>query len=56
MTTAVTRFRVSYTYNSPGPAGPFKGRMEVSQRYARGAFIRGPFGGATVVSCREVRA
>lgn len=49
------KFKVSYTYDSPGPAGPNRGSMEVSQRYARGNSIRATFGRATVKSCRVVK-
>ena len=49
------RYSVSYTYDSPGPAGPFKGQMVTDRKYVRGDSIRAAFGGATVKSCRVVK-
>lgn len=48
-------YRVTYTYDSPSGAGPFKGRMSVSTQYRKGDSIAAPFGRATVVSCRAVK-
>lgn len=49
-------YRVTYTYDSPSNAGPFKGRMLTDTKHAKGDSIRAPFGMATVVSCRLIKA
>jgi len=48
-------FKITYTYDNPHGAGPFKGRATVPTKYARGDSYYGPFGTATVVSCRAVK-
>lgn len=50
------QFSVSYDYNHPSNAGPFKGKMTMPRRYLPGEHIAAPFGAATVRSCREVRS
>lgn len=47
---------VSYKYDRPSPAGPFRGRTEVPVRLAKGDSFRAVFGMATVVSCRIKKA
>lgn len=49
------KFKVTYTYDEPSPAGPFKGSMTADRRYKRGDSVWAVFGRATVKSCREVK-
>jgi hypothetical protein len=49
------RYRVTYVYQSPGRAGPFKGRDVLAYRPVRGDQIRAPFGLAIVRSAREIK-
>jgi len=49
------RYQVTYTYDNPSPAGPYKGRWTVDRRYQRGEGINAPFGRATVKSCRRIK-
>jgi hypothetical protein len=46
------KYKTSYDYESPGPAGPFKGSMHTDRQYKRGESIAAPFGRATVRSSR----
>lgn len=48
------QFKVSYRYDEPRRAGPFKGRQEVTDKMAKGDMIYGPFGRATVTSCSKI--
>jgi len=48
-------FKVSYTYDNPSMAGPFKGSMVMDTKYSKGDTIRAPFGSATVKSCRVIK-
>lgn len=43
---------VTYVYDNPPPAGPFRGRIESDSKLKRGDSVRGLFGAATVKSCR----
>lgn len=45
-------FKVTYTYDNPSSAGPFKGSTTTATKFNRGDYIQAPFGRATVVSCR----
>lgn len=48
-------WRVSYVYEFPGPAGPFKGKMNIKgDRPRKGDSIYGPFGSARITSVKEV--
>lgn len=49
----VQRYSVSYRYRDPGPAGPFKGRTETTEKLSKGDLIGAPFGAAIVTSCRR---
>lgn len=46
-------YTVTYTYDNPSGAGPFKGRMDTKAPSKRGDSIMAPFGWATVKSCRR---
>ncbi len=48
-------YKVTYTYDNPSGAGPFKGSMKVNEKYSKGDSIYAIFGRATVVSCRLVK-
>lgn len=48
-------YAVRYVYAHPSPAGPFRGRTVTGDKCAKGDFIYGTFGAATVVSCRLVK-
>jgi hypothetical protein len=48
-------YLVKYTYDQPSGAGPFKGKMETRDPYAKGETIAATFGRATVVSCRVLK-
>lgn len=48
-------YKVTYTYDNPSNAGPFRGSMIVGTKYMKGDHIAAIMGGATVVSCRVVR-
>jgi hypothetical protein len=48
------KFKTTYDYDSPGPAGPFKGWMRTPRRYKKGESISAPFGRATVKSSRTI--
>jgi hypothetical protein len=48
-------YKVSYTYDNPHGAGPFKGSMIVNEKYSKGDSIYAVMGRATVVSCRAVK-
>ena len=48
-------FKISYVYDNPSNAGPFKGKAIVSVKYAKFDSYYGPFGIATVISCTKVK-
>lgn len=48
-------YKIRYTYNNPHGAGPFKGTATVTTKYVKGDFYYGPFGAATVISCRCIK-
>lgn len=48
-------FKVTYTYDSPSNAGPFKGHTITQTKFNKGDYIQAPFGRATVVSCRLIK-
>lgn len=50
------KYKTTYDYESPGPAGPFKGWIETDVRHKRGERIRGIFGMAIVRSSRPMKA
>ena len=50
------KYRISYIYESPSPAGPFKGRTVMDYKPAKGDSIRAMFGSAIVKSVREVKS
>jgi hypothetical protein len=49
------KYKVSYTYDNPSGAGPFKGKMTIDYKVIKGDTIFAYFGRATVVSCRVVK-
>jgi endonuclease I len=49
-------YRVSYVYECPSNAGPFKGKDIFNFKPAKGDVIRAVFGLAIVKSVREVKA
>lgn len=48
-------YRIRYTYDNPQGAGPFKGTTTSAAKYSKGDSIYGPFGPATVISCRLIK-
>jgi len=48
-------YRIRYTYDNPHGAGPFKGTTTSATKYSKGDSIYGPFGAATVISCRLIK-
>lgn len=48
-------YKVTYTYDNPSAAGPFKGSMRIDYKVSKGDTIFAPFGRATVVSCRMIK-
>ena len=48
-------YRIRYTYDNPHGAGPFKGTTTIAHKYSKGDSIYGPFGAATVISCRLIK-
>jgi hypothetical protein len=42
------QYKVSYVYENPSPAGPFKGRTVLDYKPAKGDQIRAMFGAAIV--------
>lgn len=46
---------IRYTYDNPSGAGPFKGKAQVGVKYAKGDTYFGPFGTATITSCRALK-
>ena len=48
-------YRITYTYDNPHGAGPFKGKATVGDKYSKGDTYYGPFGAATIVSCRIIK-
>lgn len=48
-------YSVSYIYDNPSPAGPFKGKITLAYKVAKGDSIWATFGRATVKSCRLVK-
>lgn len=51
----MTYYKITYTYDNPSGAGPFKGKAVVDEKLAKGDSYYGPFGAATVVSCSKVK-
>lgn len=49
------KYKVTYTYDNPSCAGPYKGSTTSDVPYKRGDNIRAAFGAATVKSCREIK-
>lgn len=49
------KYKVSYIYDNPGRAGPFKGTAIETRKYTKGDMIWAVMGRATVKSCREVK-
>lgn len=49
-------YKVSYVYDNPCGAGPFKGKTVTDVKYSKGDTIFAVMGRATVVSCRLVKA
>jgi hypothetical protein len=49
------KYIVTYKYEDPSSAGPFRGRMTFNTKMDKGDTVWGPFGRATVVSCRQLR-
>ena len=45
-------YKISYTYDNPHGAGPYKGKTTSDVKYSKGDSIAAVFGRATVVSCR----
>jgi hypothetical protein len=48
-------YRIRYSYDNPHGAGPFKGTTTSAAKYSKGDSIYGPFGAATVISCRLIK-
>lgn len=49
------KYAITYTYDNPSGAGPFKGKAVVDSKYSKGDNYYGPFGAATIRSCRAIR-
>jgi len=54
--TDIRAYRVSYRYENPGPAGPFRGKttMQTATKPKRGERIRAPFGAAIITSVGNI--
>jgi len=50
------QYRISYVYNYPSGAGPFKGKAIVTDKPAKGDVYFAPFGVATIKSVSRVNA
>jgi hypothetical protein len=48
-------YKVSYTYDNPSGAGPFKGSAIVGSKQIKGEGWYGPFGHATITACSKVK-
>ena len=48
-------YRIRYSYDNPHGAGPFKGTTTSAHKYSKGDSLYGPFGAATVISCRLIK-
>ena len=48
-------YKITYTYDNPGGAGPFKGRAVANSKHSKGDSYYGPFGRATVATCSKVK-
>jgi len=49
------QYKVSYVYNNPSSAGPFKGKQIMNYKPEKGDSIRAIFGSATVISVSKVK-
>ena len=49
------QFKITYEYDNPCSAGPFKGKAMVKTKMKKGDSFYGPFGAATVKTCSKVR-
>lgn len=49
------RYVVRYAYVTPAPSGPFRGKVVMDTKPAKGDSIYGPFGAARVTSVTLVK-
>lgn len=48
-------WNITYTYDRPSPAGPYKGHATVRNPYDVGDTFHALFGRATITACRTAR-
>jgi hypothetical protein len=50
-----TLYKIRYAYGNPSNAGPFRGSATIPMKYEKGDLYWGPFGAATITSCRCIK-